>query len=139
MKFKQILAMCIATYTMVVPTVSAYANNSGDTNLPSTYISSSTYASTEYRDKYDSTSHYIYNMSSLQIRAISYAQNGTNCTNKNFAVIPANSKRFIYNSIYEWGYRNCRLSIRANISGSAGTLSGLWSPDSVGSYPIANP
>ena len=57
----------------------------------------------------------------------------------------------IHNSVYE-AYKsdnkqglskgkkcNCRLDIRADISGSSGRLYGKWSPDSVGNYPVANP
>lgn len=36
-------------------------------------------------------------------------------------------------------YSQCRLSICTNVSGVTTTLHGKWSPDSIGSYPIANP
>jgi hypothetical protein len=139
MKFKKILSVALLMCTTMVSTIPAYANNSSDTTLPTEYISSTTYVSTEYRAKTDDSYHYIFNQTSIEVRAISYSQNGTNCTKGSYAAIPSNSKRFITNYVYENGYSNCRLSIRSNISGASAILSGKWSPDSVGSYTVANP
>ena len=97
---------------------------------------------------------YIKNMCGLQLKVIAYYTNpspDTPQTKHGYAVIPGNVQRFINNSVYE-AYKsdnkqglskgkkcNCRLYIRADISGSSGRLYGKWSPDSVGNYPVANP
>lgn len=139
MKLKRILAAAMVAGSVMAATVSVYANNSDDSDLPTEYVSSTQNTYTEYRDKYDASYNYINNEIGLQLRVITYSQSGTNCTKKSSAVIPGNSKRFITNYVYEWGYRNCRLYIRADISGSSGKLKGKWSPDSLGSYIVANP
>lgn len=139
MKIKKIIAAALIMCTSIVMATPAYANNSVDSTLPSEYISYTTYVSTELRDKYDSSYHYIYNKCGIQISVLSYSQSNVNCTKSSYALIPANSERFITNYVYEWGYRNCKLSIRGNIPGASVKLEGVWSPDSVGSYPVANP
>lgn len=139
MKLKRILAVLMVTGSVMAATVSVYANNHDDIPLPYEYISSTHNVYTQYADKYDASYNYINNESSLRLRVITYSQNGTNCTKNSYAVIPGNTERFITNYVYEWGYRNCRLYIRADISGSSGDLKGKWSPDSVGSCIVANP
>lgn len=136
---KKISATLLVLSLSIATVLPVYANNHGDTKLPSQYISSTTYVHTELRDKYDDSYHYMYNKCSIEVSVISYSQQDNNCTNHGYALIPANSKRFISNYVYEWGYRNCKLSIRSNISGASTTLSGYWSPDSIGSYIVANP
>ena len=81
----------------------------------------------------------------LELRVISYSYSNVNRTKNGSAVIPGNSERFINNFIRE-RYNDhtendsrCKLSIRCNISGASGKISGAWSPDSVGSYIVANP
>ncbi len=144
MKLKKLFAACLAICISASSTVIANAT-SQDSALPTEYISSTTSVYTGWRYKDDATSHYIYNLSGLPIRVISYSYSGVNRTKNGYAVIPSMSQRFIQNYIrerYNDGTESdnrCRLSIRSNISGSYTTLSGAWSPDSVGNYPIANP
>lgn len=135
---RRLAAGLIVLSLSVMNVCTVFANNHTDRKIPKQYVSSSHWATTDYADKQDATSHYIYNACGLRVRVVSYAQNGANCTNNSYAVISANSKRFIFNSVWEDGYRNCRLSIRADVSGSSGNVTGWWSPDSIGSYPVAN-
>lgn len=131
--------MVLAFSLSVLSVIPVQANNHTDSSLPTQYISSTTYVQTGLRDKEDDTYHYIYNTCSLEVRVISYSQQNNNCTKGSYAVIPSGAQRFITNYVYEWGYRNCKLSIRSNISGASTTLSGYWSPDSIGSCIVANP
>lgn len=144
MKFKKILALCLITCATLSSTMVASAD-AKDSTLPTDYISSTkcTFSNWRYKDNY--TSHYINNTCALRLRVISYSSSNNNRTCRGSAVIPGNCERFIKNTVRE-AYRDgeegntlCRLYIRADISGSSARLSGKWSPDSVGSYPVANP
>lgn len=139
MKLKKMISLTLAMCLTIMTMIPVYANNNTDEDLPVKYISSTTYVRTNSRAKIDDSYHYIFNNCSLAIRVISYAGNDDNCTKGGYAVIPSKTERFITNTVHEDGYSACYLSIRSNISGAYTTLSGLWSPDSVGSYPIANP
>lgn len=138
MKIRKIIAAALIMCTSITMAIPAYAS-SKDSVLPSEYISSTKYVSTELRNKDNSSYHYIYNKCGIPISVLSYSQSNVNCTKNSYAVIPANSQRFITNYVYEWGYRNCRLTIRGNVGGASVLLKGVWSPDCVGSYPVANP
>lgn len=139
MKLKRILAAAMVAGSVMAATVSVYANNSKDTALPTDYVSSTQCTFTGYRNKEDDSYNYINNEIGLQLRVITYSDDSTNCTKNSSAVIPGNSKRFITNYVHERQFSRCRLYIRADISGSNARLNGKWSPDSVGSYIIANP
>lgn len=136
-KLLTLMLVLSATFATAMP-VSAKNNN--DINFPTKKIgfSSSQAFHTGYAAKEDKSSHYIKNTSGFNLLVISQAPGGRNCTNKNRAIIPT-AERFIYNQIYEWGYRSCRLKITTANSGTSGYLKGCWSPDSVGNYPVANP
>lgn len=55
------------------------------------------------------------------------------------AVVPGVGEYLIYNTIYESnGYERTYARLGGFRAGG-GTASGLWSPDSVGSYPHINP
>ncbi len=144
MKIKKNVAVCIMACTVATSTLTASAS-AKDSVFPTQYISSSSYYVSKWRYKDNTTSHYIKNTSSLELRVISYSYSNVNRTKNGSAVIPGNSERFINNFIRE-RYNDhtendsrCKLSIRCNISGASGKISGAWSPDSVGSYIVANP
>lgn len=60
------------------------------------------------------------------------------CTSR-AAHVPSNGEFFIYNNIYEnAGYKNTYAKLGGYRAGG-GTAAGVWSPDSVGSYPHINP
>lgn len=139
MNKKKTLALCLATCATIFTSIPVYANNYTDSNLPEKYIGYNNYVDTKLRHKKDGSYHYIYSTASVPIRVISYSPDRDNCTKHGYAVIPANSKRFITNYVNERTYSQCRLSICTGVSGVTTTLHGKWSPDSIGSYPIANP
>lgn len=119
------------------------AGNIDDTHLPSQFISHSIRTETKSRAKEDATSHYIYNKSSLTLRVASRVIiNGQkiNKTSGGGYVLVPTGEYFIYNNVFEDnGYRSmdCQLHIYVDKKWTGGILSGLWSPDSVGSYPVA--
>lgn len=80
------------------------------------------------------------NNSGFNLWVISYDRYYNNRTQGLRVIIPG-GEWFITNSVYKAnGYRPdlCRLNITAGTSGVSGYLKGKWSPDSVGSYPVAN-
>lgn len=129
---------CIVCLSMIL-SVSALAAETRDEELPNKKIefSYNTAAQTRVRNKTNATSHYIYNKSGFNIWVRSLVGN-VNTTLRGHAIIPT-AERFIYNNVYERGYRSCRLDITTATSGTTGILRGVWSPDSVGNYPVANP
>lgn len=143
MKIKKVIALMLVLSAVSSTTITANAS-AKDSSFPTDYISSTTSVYSDWRDKENSTSHYIYNLTGIQIRVISYSASNVNRTVNGSAVIPSVSQRFIRNFIWEKysdhteSSNKCRLSIRSNISGASTRLSGAWSPDSVGSYPVAN-
>nr|WP_296957443.1 DUF2712 domain-containing protein [uncultured Mediterraneibacter sp.] len=116
------------------------AGNVTDKPLPNKKISFdfSTAAKTNLEYKRDDTSHYIKNTSGFNLWVRSLSSTGANCTLRKHAIVQT-GEWFIYNTVYEKGYSKCRLDITTAASGVSGNLKGYWSPDSVGSYPVANP
>lgn len=116
-----------------------FADETSDTQLPTTKIgfSFTQAANTGFRPKTNTTSHYIKNTSGFNLWVRSMNSGGTNLTVNDHAIVPV-AERFIRNLVYEKGNRNCKLNVTTAVSGTTGTLRGLWSPDSVGSYPNAN-
>ncbi len=54
-------------------------------------------------------------------------------------IIYPDQKRLIRQNVCEWGYDYAFIAASAPTPGAAGACpAGLWSPDSVGSYPYAN-
>ncbi len=153
MRIKKLLSVALITCATLSSTMVANADTK-DSSLPTEYISSTKSTYSNYREKNNTSYIYIKNMCGLQLKVIAYYTNpspDTPQTKHGYAVIPGNVQRFINNSVYE-AYKsdnkqglskgkkcNCRLYIRADISGSSGRLYGKWSPDSVGNYPVANP
>lgn len=61
-----------------------------------------------------------------------------NCTKNDSAIIYAGQKRRIRQYVYEWGYPYAFIGLAPSSGQSGLTISGKWSPDSVGSDPYAN-
>lgn len=90
------------------------------------------------RLKEDDSYHYVKNDSGFNLWILSRASDGTNHTRGEYAIVPS-GEWFITNYIYERkGESWCYLDITTAQMGITGILSGFWSPDSVGSYPVAN-
>lgn len=135
---KKCLPLLMAA-TIGCTSLTSLAANTGDTNFPIKAIGFqySAAAQTQLRDKQDKTSHYVYNMSGFNLWIRSLASNNVNCTYKEYAIVQP-GEWFIWNTVRENGYTQCKLDITTAQAGSTGILSGKWSPDSVGSYPVAN-
>ena len=136
---KKLLALFLAVAVGSTGIVASAKNNS-DTSLPNKKVSFSfsSAAQTDLRAKEDSSSHYIKNNSGFDLWVRSLNSSNTNLTYKGRAIVKGGQWR-IHNSIYEKGYRSCKLDITSAKSGVSGYLKGVWSPDSLGSYPFANP
>ena len=134
-KLLTLFTVCCLGMSMTVPVM---ANNSTDTTLPEKFVDSSRHVQTGLRSKQDKTPHYVYNTSKFGYQVISYNENFVNHTVNKTATVAAGKKRFVRNTIYKDGFRKCRLDITVAKVGTSGNVQGIWSPDSVGSYPYAN-
>ena len=137
---KKMLALLMAVGIGCTGVQAQAAGNVTDTNLPTKKISFSydTAARTPLRTKEDKTSHYLKNTSGFNLWVRSLNSSNVNCTYKSYAIVKP-GEWFIWNTVKESGYSSCKLDITTATSGTTGTLRGVWSPDSVGSYPAANP
>lgn len=69
---------------------------------------------------------------------VSTGSNGINYTKNGKAYITQGSW-FIYNSIKENGCGYANIKVTTYYQNTSGIVSGAWSPDSVGTYTVANP
>lgn len=74
----------------------------------------------------------------MPLTSISIEGGYRNCTKNDSAVIYAGQKRRIRQYVYEWGYPYAFIGLAPSSGQSGLTISGKWSPDSVGSDPYAN-
>lgn len=116
------------------------AGNISDEELPTKKIefSFATAAQTRLRQKLDKTSHYIKNTSGFDLWVRSLSSTNENCTYKFHAIVKS-GEWFIWNEVGERKFTQCKLDISTATAGTTGILRGVWSPDSVGNYPVANP
>lgn len=135
---KKSLVALVMAGCMIAPSMTAFAGT-GDSSLPTAFVTWNKSTTSSQREKEDDTYHYIYNYSTIPLWVESRTTGGVNCTKGGHAIIPRSTERFITNYVYEWGYKPCWLRIYAGAENVSGMVSGLWSPDSVGSYPVANP
>lgn len=96
------------------------------------------YLNTRLREKWDYSSHYIYNQTDIRLRVKSLDGNGVDRTEGKEAISKPNLEMLVNNLIKENGSSICQLQISVTKLGDSTILKGLWSPDSVGHYPIAN-
>lgn len=110
-------------------TVSATANNHKDTTFSFNFDYVNQMRYTESREKQDSSSMYAKNSRGAGFYAHAFAPGYIDKTNVRTPYAqPGGAAVFIYNNIYEDGYRAAILGARSTSSGSC---NGLWSPDSV--------
>ena len=142
------MALMIALMTMIVP---ASAANNGDTDF-SLNVKTSSNDYTGAREKQDDSGTYVYykynttgltgavkfrvmgsnSQSSPALLAINYTRNG-------YGTISKGQERLISQYVYENGKKYAFLSTPKVASGDpTGTATGVWSPDSVGSYTYCN-
>jgi len=148
MKLKKILTTLIAIMvTTSITTIPASASTQD--NYFSFYVgwNYSDAGITSAHDKEDASYTYMYNQSTMDlwVRAWGYTPTGPDGSmqwtiqTKNFYAIVPVGEYFITQYVYENGGRSEYLEItKATKSTLFDQANGLWSPDSVGSYPIAN-
>ena len=111
-----------------------------DSYFPTAFIgyALSSGVNTPSRVKENGTWHYVMNNSGFDLWVISKTSDGANHTKGNHAIVPG-GEWFVTNYVYEnRGRTRCYLNLTSAKAGVSGYLSGKWSPDSVGSYPVAN-
>ncbi len=149
-KIISVVLCLLSIATLFIIPVSA--NNHTDTNfsfnLPATY---KYIVNLNGRIKQDATGSYILsdstNVSEGALFSIhgynsqypSSASQVTNCTKNTSARIWPGQARRIRQYVYEWGYTYAFIGGSAITNAGVGhELTGVWSPDSVGSYPYCN-
>lgn len=137
-KLKKVSTMLlIMAVFLSVSSVGAFAANNKDTGYSFT-VGNGRLSRTEYREKTNKTSVYVKSMSGPYITYFYVlAPNGSiQNSGKGVAPIKPGQTRCIYNHVYENGWRSCALAAINNPY--SGQSTGVWSPDTVGSYPHAN-
>lgn len=146
MKAKKLLSFVLAAIMMLSAlSINAFASNTDSPYasgvLPSVNAGKVSSYNPYVREKENNTATYIYNQNG---DTMNFGVHGTladgsydewDCTRKK-GQIAVGQQRFFSQWVYEYGYRYCKLvcwSIKANTASS-----GVWSPDSVGSYPYCN-
>lgn len=140
-----IVILSVVMFFTLIPSAT-FAANTTDTafafsvnvNKPTVYIGG--------RAKQNSTSTYVhvYNVPSVYIRTDVQGYRPSSGTGNNYwtnetiggTVLLKKGQWFIRQLVYENGGRSARLKLQ-RVS-TNGIVSGMWSPDSVGSYPIVN-
>lgn len=137
---KVVSVLCVSALVLTVPTKPVFAKNYTDTafELGVKYGVSEL---TPAREKQDASSTYVYFQSGPS-RGVNFmvwgkTANGPQNDTKKTAIIYPGTKRFIHQFVYERGRRWC--SLGATATSETGIARGLWSPDSIGNYPVANP
>lgn len=138
MKLKRLLASAVAvTLLSSLTAIGSFAANNHDTGFSFT-VGPNWQARTEFRDKTNSTSVYVNSLSgpSVTYFYVIDPNGGIQNSGKGVAPISPGTKRCIYNHVYENGWRTCALATLNNPY--TGQSTGVWSPDTVGSYIHAN-
>lgn len=145
MKRKKLLAaICAASLLMSNASLTSLANNSSDTEFDFNFNYLATVCVTEGREKEDASSSYIkasqLPSGGMEVRIsgayTKYKDLWHNVTVNNAWISETGVGRFIQQLVYENGYSYARLEGRK--SNQTQDAAGVWSPDSVGNYPILN-
>lgn len=136
------LALALGVMASGVSSIPAYAANTSDTPFYfSVGFSYDQAGETGSRFKENSTSVYMKSNNDLSLWVQTKGYNSgrwENYTKRGHAVI-GRGEWFIHNYIHESGAPSAKLNITSEKYGTSGYADGVWSPDSVGSYPVANP
>lgn len=133
----------MASLTLPVFAQGPTTRTAHDSDIPRTFIGysyNSGYNTYPVRDKDNNSYIYIYllNNSGFNLWVVAKSGSGANCMrNGNGHAIVPTGQYFVTNFVRERGYTNCYLNLTTAQSGTSGYVQGAWSPDSVGSYPIA--
>lgn len=145
MKKKKLLAIfgvLILTLSFVMVPVSA--NNHKDEGFIF-YLDGVSASVTKMREKQDASSTYVAvdytpsggaKFSVLGVKLGNHGSTSVNCTKNNYVILYGGQTRLVRQYVYERGYTLCELF--GDVAKLKGKTYGLWSPDSVGSYPYAN-
>lgn len=138
MKIKRIIVAVVMMMTCIgaLP-ITTYASVR-DSTIPSSFVSYSQWMYTSSRNKDDYSYVYVKNTAGFDFY-LQVLSGNVNCTGSGHAIVPSSAERFVTNYVKERNFSNCRLHISSARSGVSGYTRGAWSPDSVGSYPVANP
>lgn len=145
MKSKKILAaICAASLLVSNMSLTSFANNSSDTAFDFNFNYLATVCRTEGREKLDDSSCYIkaskLPSGGMEVRIngahMQYKDTWKNVTVNNAWISKTGVGRFIQQLVYENGYAYAQLEGRK--SNQTQDAAGVWSPDSVGNYPILN-
>lgn len=142
-KAKRLMSSILALGMAIALSIPVFADeampmSAMDSKFPTQFISYSKSYNSVIRTKEDASYNYVNNTSGFNLWVITKAgSDKSNQTKNGHAVVPS-GEWFIANYVYENGYRSCLLNVTTATSGTSGYLKGKWSPDSVGSYPVAN-
>ena len=138
---KLLKAICISLFAISILLGSSleisYASNHSD-EVFLFLVSPGIIGKSGYRNKEDSSGVYV-NYQSGPAGIVFYVlspDNQVQNSGTGAAVMYVGQQRRIHTHVYENGYTSCALA--SNNSTATGYASGLWSPDSVGTYPWAN-
>lgn len=142
LKFKKLAAVLALSGVLFAGSLvpASAAGNIDDTAFEFKFAWWNTTGNTEGRAKNDNTSSYV-NCTwipggGFRVYVDGYGSNGyVDCTVRE-AYIPDTGEYQVLNLVYERGYRTARLGGTKSFGNTY--ASGVWSPDSVGSYTIAN-
>lgn len=142
-KIKRLVGVILAMAMIMSFSIPVFASepetrSSVDSTIPRTFIGYSSGLDTGTRYKEDYSYIYISNTAGFNLKVVAKATvNNSNQTRGKYAIVPI-GEYFITNSVRENGYDRCFLNIKTATVGTSGYVTGKWSPDSVGSYPVVN-
>lgn len=139
---KVVSVLCVSALVLTVPAKPVFAKNYTDTAFELGVDFNTRIPITPAREKQDASSTYVYFQSgpSRGVNFMVFGKTGPDTyqnDTKKTAIIYPGTKRFIHQFVYERGRRWCSLGTTA--TSETGVARGLWSPDSIGNYPVANP
>ena len=143
---KKVALVMVSSLIMASTSLTAFAANTADDDLPTGTVSYTKNVTTGVRDKTNTSPVYMNNKSGMTLWV--YANGGskpssipvtysTNTTIGTYAKVKP-GKYVIHTTIYEDGYRKAWLNISTGVAGVSGPCKGVWSSDTAGSYPSAN-
>lgn len=150
MKLKKILTVTVIAMMMFssISSLNVSAKNNKDTVFDFNVQPNSTvYTNGHFRAKEDSSAPYCHlqiaasNGFNMRILSIDNNLNPYSIVDatKGTALMYAGQKRLIRCSVRDVGRRYCAIGAKSRNNGdSSGRAMGVWSPDSLGSYPYAN-
>ncbi len=137
MKLKRVCAFCASVLMLAGSALPASAANITDTVWNFDLAYNHTSHTTALREKTDDSSTYVYykNGTPSSLSCIVLNSENQPMWHKNGPAVRG-EPGLLYQTVYEQGYRFAKLKLSS--SETYGGAGGVWSPDSVGSYPVLN-